>query len=193
MCSLYITLFLFSFLLLNCCNRERVQATIECQFAKLEKMVVENRTKETRAHSELDCLLSSCSCTSPCIASFHEETGVCRWLPTPSLKIPIPFDILQRYLSFVPDKSWSSFISRATLTNSTLWDQPSGLWLMDSVFRGYNLGSKGRRLDCSDKGVVWNDVGPRGSMSGMKFTRLSKASRPVIQNLHDGQYLLNPQ
>ena len=94
-------------------------------------------------------------------------------------------------LTTTEDLSWSSSISREAITKNSSWEQPSGLWLMDSVFRGCNLGFKGRKLDSSDFRVTWTVEGPRGGSLGLRYARLDTNTRPVITIKHGNSSLLN--
>lgn len=160
---------------------------VQQSYVKVSGVVSSHANKESTARSKLDCVISSCSGPARCIVSFHSRSGLCIASPLPRL---LPLSWLKQcgLLTVTLDPLWSSYISNMP---EATWERPSGLWLMDSAFRGCNLGAKGRQLDSSDVGVGWSSVGPRGETWGLKYARLNKTSQPVIQVLHGGTYLLN--
>lgn len=159
-----------------------------CFFTSIAGRLPDTGPKRLVTQSLLECTQSSCSCTESCLVSFNPKSGTCLSATLPTL----PLSWLKSCLDDSADLSWSSFVSSKALTTQVFWDRPSGLWLMDQVFRGCNLGSKGRRLDSSGLGVNWgNAVGPRGRRSSLRFARLGPSSRPAIKVLHTGTPLLN--
>lgn len=163
---------------------------MDCRLLQVEGVLNKNAVhRNFTARSKLDCVKSSCDCFTRCVVSFHRLSNVCISAPLS----PLPLDWMQqcKLLTATEDPSWSSAISSAAITKSSTWERPKGLWLMDSVFRGCNLGTGGQKLDSSDVRVTWTRVGPRGDGSDLRYSRLDKNTRPVIQIKHGSSFLLN--
>lgn len=144
------------------------------------------RAKESTARSQLECIIQSCDCRWRCIASFHAQSGVC----LAALVSRLPLDWMKQcLLTSDNDNSWSTYISKEALSASV--GRPNGLWLLDNLFRGCNLGSKGRLFDSSETGVTWNATGPSGIAGPEKFARLNAPSRLEIEVNQGGQLLLD--
>lgn len=166
-----------------------------CQYSKMAGALNESflaarsiNKRKIAAHSEMECVMTTCDCSTRCIASFYRPSGTCLSATITSL----PLEWLKQcdLLIDASDGSWATYISSQALTSEAS-ERPSALWLLDDMFRGCNLGSKGRQLDCSETGVTWDAVGPLGKASRQRFARLDNNSRPVIEVSHEGQFLLN--
>ena len=173
-----------------------ISSTGHCFYSKLDGVLNKTllttspaRAKKSTARSKLECVIQSCDCRWRCIASFHARTGVC--LAASISRLPLDWMKQCGLLTSDDDNSWSTYISREALTTNASVGRPSGLWLLDNLFRGCNLGSKGRSLDFSETNVTWNVAGPSGIVGPEKFARLSAASRPKIVTYQGGQFLLD--
>lgn len=107
--------------------------------------------KRINASSLFDCLARSFCFDEECALSYHENLGRCLYAAVGM------FARLRTQCIFehTPDPSWISFV---TTQPQERFGHPLGLWLLDTVCRGRNLGSWGRDKNVEVAGdlVDWN-------------------------------------
>ena len=166
-------------------------ASIACEYVHFESGGFINKKfvkSNTTALSELDCLMSSCECSMECVITFHRESGIC----LSALISPMPLEWMKECLFIASnDSSWTSITRIEAVQRNVTWNRPSGLWMLDNVLRGCNLGSHGHLLDSSETGIAWSVIGPRGSGSNLRYARLGSSTRPKVQILHGGSVVLD--
>lgn len=143
----------------NTCRYERAQGVVKASF----------RTSSHTSKNKIDCLVISCDCASSCAVSFNPVSKLC-WR---ALLVP-----LHDTSSYITDTDpWVTYYLPS--------DRSSGLWMFDDVTRGKNLGSRGYQLDWTVPGLVWNTIGPRGSLAPKYATYLGPGI-PTMQPPLDG-------
>ena len=158
-----------------------------CHFSTIDGVINGARShKNSTAQDVLDCA-RQCGCNARCVGSFIKKTGACMTATLSEAPLSWTKHFLFRNNS---DKDWVSFAPTASLIAPSL-PTPAGLWMMDSSFRGRNLGSKGHRLDSSDTGLVWISEGPLGSRSDLKYARFNGGEKPQIQVRYSDSLLLD--
>ena len=185
---MYLSLLAFaSNLLLQLANSNGEQINFHFSIVPAEVLRGDFSRKNITASSLLSCIIFGCDdmLTLRCVGSFNQKTGACR---TATLNA-VPLSWTKAYIfNNSSDEDWVAFApSRSLVSQQT----PPGLWMMDHMFRGRNLGSAGSFFDSSVEGLKWSSAGPLGASSDWKYSLFDGSQKPAIINKQNDHYFID--
>lgn len=124
-----------------------------------------------RGRSKADCVRALCQPALSCAVSFHAASGTCT-----AASINTRLFGWTIGASLTSDPSWTTLLPRSSAVTLEL---PAGLWSLNPVNRGRQLGTSGSSLNIVETGLAnWNCAGPTGS----PVLSLTTSNQAVINN-----------
>lgn len=133
------------------------------------------------ASSEVDCVRAACAAgPAACAASFRAASGQCVSAAVASSLLLSPQSAI-----YASSDGWCTLVSQNLIPEA-----PSALWILDSLHKGRNLGSKDRLPDIEGNLTSWNVTGPRWA-SKKTFAKFDQFSKALVDLQHDSKQIIN--